>query len=187
MSTTKPKEQELPPSASVLIATYGLLGGALSFLFGHTPGDLPENIVAELCPSIIVICIFLVLYETYDVMGVGIAKMKGGIYSKRYEDMPAKVPESVYLAQRAHMNQVEQILPFVISTLCFSVLVNGKIGAILAMVWSILRVFYSSTYRNSVGIPPEEKGLAKYTIPCYFIISTMAMGSAVHAIRWMMI
>ena len=186
--STKHKEQELPPPASVLIATYGFLGGALSYFCGRTPaGVLPEHILAELCPSLIVICIFLSLYEVYDVMGVGIAKMKvkGGYYSKQYDDIPAKAPEAVWLAQRAQMNQVEQLVPFIISTLCFSILVNGMIGGLLAMVWSVLRVMYASTYRNSVGV--VKKPLAKYTIPCYFIIGTMLMGSVVHACRWMML
>ena len=34
--STKHKEQELPPPASVLIATYGFLGGALSYFCGRT-------------------------------------------------------------------------------------------------------------------------------------------------------
>jgi len=93
----------------------------------------------------------------------------------------------VHLAQRAQLNQVEQFPCFLVSTISFSVLVNGNLGACLAGVWSILRMLYASTYRKSVGIQPSKKGLGIYTIPCYFILNTMLMGSAIHAIRWMMI
>ena len=61
-------ESEAPPSEATCIAMYGALGAAASFLFGHTPGTIPDNIMAELCPSIIIICIFFILYEVYDVM-----------------------------------------------------------------------------------------------------------------------
>mmetsp|Transcript_21806 Transcript_21806/g.30748 ORF Transcript_21806/g.30748 Transcript_21806/m.30748 type:complete len:191 (-) Transcript_21806:265-837(-) len=185
MSRRSPPKPQ-PPSPATLITVYGLLGCAASFLFGRNPGDLPENIVTEICPSIIVICIFLVLYSLYDVMGCGIAqRLHHDVLDKRYDDIPTRVPEGVYLAQRAQANQVEQMPPFLVSTLCFSVLVNGKVGAVLAMLWSILRTMYASRYRKSIGIPMNKKGLAMYTIPCYFILNTMLMGSAVHAIRWM--
>ena len=186
MSTKSPPKPQPPPPAA-LITVYGILGFAASFFFGHDPGDIPENIVAELCPSIIVICIFLVTYSVYDVMGCGIAKARHQNLAKKYDDSPARVPEAVYLAERAQANQVEQMPSFLVSTICFSALVNGKIGAVLAMLWSILRRLYAAKYRSSVGIPLNQKGLAAYTIPCYFILNTMLMGSAIHAIRWVII
>ena len=177
-----------PPSAVVLIATYGFLGGITSYLFGNNPGEIPQDIISELCPSIVVICLFLVYYECYDVMGVGIAKINNSdMLKKKYEDTATFIPEAVYLAQRAQLNQVEQFPCFLVSTISFSILVNGKLGATLAAVWGILRMKYASTYRNSVGIQPSKKGLGIYTIPCYFILNTMLMGSAIHGIRWMMI
>eukprot|EP01083_Nonionella_stella_P235512 828076_1 len=69
-------ESEAPPSEATCIAMYGALGAVASFLFGHTPGTIPDNIMAELCPSIIIICIFFILYEVYDVMGCGVVKQK---------------------------------------------------------------------------------------------------------------
>ena len=102
-------ESEAPPSEATCIAMYGALGAAASFLFGHTPGTIPDNIMAELCPSIIIICIFFILYEVYDVMGCGVVKQKhgGGTASKTYADVPHKMAEEVYLATRAQANQVE--------------------------------------------------------------------------------
>lgn len=166
------------------MVVYGLLGCALSFLVGNNPGHIPENLVAEICPSIIVICIFLVTYSVYDVMGCGVAKATHQDLAKKYDDTPPRTPEAVYLAERAQGNQVEQIPSFLVSTMCFSILVNGKVGAVLSMAWSILRRLYASKYRSSVGIPLNEKGLAAYTIPCYFILNTMLMSSVVHGIRW---
>ena len=89
--------KQQPPSAAVLIATYGILGSIASYLFGNNPGDqISKDIISELCPSIVVICLFLVYYECYDVMGVGIAKINNSdILKKKYEDTAAAaVPEA---------------------------------------------------------------------------------------------
>ena len=100
-------ESEAPPSEATCIAMYGALGAAASFLFGHTPGTIPDNIMAELCPSIIIICIFFILYEVYDVMGCGVVQQKHLHASTKYADVPHKMAEEVYLATRAQANQVE--------------------------------------------------------------------------------
>lgn len=175
----------LPPQWLVL-ALYALLGAAASFFLGHEPGTLPEDLVRALCPSIIVVSLFLARYTVVDVMSAGVTKSKSVYAIKDYKDMPVQMPEEAYLADRAQMNQLEQMPPFIMATMSFSLLVNGNVGAILALLWSVLRHFYARTYRRSVGLPFGKKGLASYTIPCYFITGTMLMGSAVHALRWMM-
>ena len=84
-----------PPSAVVLIITYGILGGMTSFLFGNNPGEIAKDIISELCPSVVVICLFLVYYECYDVMGVGIAKINNSdMLMKKYEDTATFIPEA---------------------------------------------------------------------------------------------
>ena len=85
-----------PPSAIVLIATYGILGGIASYLFGNNPRDqISKDIIFELCPSIVVICLFLVYYEVYDVMGVGITKINNSdMLMKKYEDTAKFIPEA---------------------------------------------------------------------------------------------
>jgi len=64
---------------------------------------IAKDIISELCPSIVVICLFLVYYECYDVMGVGIAKINNSdMLKKKYEDTTTTiVPEAVYLAQES--------------------------------------------------------------------------------------
>ena len=47
-----------------------------------------------------------------DVMGVGKAKIKYNLQSKTYKDYPANEPEEVYFANRAQMNQVEQMASY---------------------------------------------------------------------------
>lgn len=189
MSSKKsPPEQNGPPSAVAIFATYGILGAALSFFCGHDPGYVPENLVAELCPSIIVISLFLVTYSLYDVMACGVTRAARQDLTKKYDDtVRTTTPEAVHLAERAQANQVEQMPLFLVATITFSALVNGKVGATLAMMWSILRRLYASRYRNSVGVPPQDKGLATYTLPCYFILNAMLMSSAVHALRWVLL
>ena len=87
--------KQQPPSAAVLIATYGFLGGIASYLFGNDLGEIPKDIISELCPSIVVICLFLVYYEVYDVMGVGIAKINNSdMLMKKYEDTATFIPEA---------------------------------------------------------------------------------------------
>lgn len=190
MATKRPPNPQTPPPPLALFTVYGVLGAVLSFLFGHTtPGSIPENLenlVAEICPSVIVVCLFLVSYSVYDVLACGLAKAAHLDEAKKYDDTPAstRVPEAVHLAERAQANQVEQIPSFLFSTMCFSILVNGKVGAVLSLTWSVLRRMYASKYRSSVGIPLNEKGLTLYTLPCYFIVNSMLMGSAVHALRW---
>lgn len=95
--------------------------------------------------------------------------------------------EQAHLAERAQMNQVEQLPSFLMGTLFFSVLVNGTVGALLAAIWAVLRRAYAHRYRNSVGVPMAQKGLTTYTIPCYFIVNTMLAGASVHTLRCMMV
>jgi hypothetical protein len=73
---------------------------------------------------------------------------------------------------------------FLVGILLFSVLVNGNVGALLGLVWVILRRMYASKYRKSAGTMYADKGLGQFTIPCYFIVNTLLMGAAAHALRW---
>jgi hypothetical protein len=113
------------------------------------------------------------------------AKADVGLPDLDYKDFPSKLPESAFLAERAQMNQLEQMPSFLIGIISFSILVNGKVGAVLGFIWVILRRMYASRYRNSVGKKFRDKGLGTFTVPCYFILDTLLMGSAVHACRWM--
>ena len=36
----------------MILVMYVFLGAVLSFAFGRTPGTLPDDIIAELCPAI---------------------------------------------------------------------------------------------------------------------------------------
>ena len=181
MSSNKPDPS--PPSPTVILLTYVVLGAIISFSFGRTPGSLPENIPHELAPSLIVICAFLTTYSTYDVMGVGIAKAKYKFGEKSYNDLTNILPEEVYLAQRVQTNQVEQMTVFIVGSLTCAIFVNGVVSGVMSLVWVILRRGYASTYRSAAGIPVSNIGLTKYTIPAYFMANGMVMATAVHAIR----
>ena len=107
MASSSSSASPPPPSPEFLFLVYLVLGAGASFLFGREPGTLPEDIVMELCPSIVVICFFLASYSVYDVLGCGIAKGKAGFNAADYNDLPAfPPPEELFLAERAQMNQL---------------------------------------------------------------------------------
>lgn len=173
-----------PPPVGAIVFMYFVLGSALSFLTGRKPGSLPEDIIAEMFLPFMVLSLWVMSYSVLDVMGVGKAKIKHNLSAKMYKDYPASEPEDVHLASRAQMNQVEQMASYMVSTLLFSFLVNGRVGGLLAFIWLVLRELYASTYRASAGKSLEDAGLIKYTIPCYFIINGMAASVLVHMCRY---
>ena len=131
----------------------------------------------------IVVCLFITSYSLSDVMAVGIAKANHGFLTKAYGIVAFNPPEEVYLAMRAQTNQVEQMPGFIVASLSFSVFVNGKIGAALALLWAVLRRLYASCFRASVGKTLNQIGLSRYTIPAYFIVNSMLMGTIVQCVR----
>lgn len=173
-----------PPPAFAILLVYTGLGFLIAFLFGK---DDPSNqdFVQELAPVIIVSCGFLVSYELLDVMAVGAAKLKSKCHDKRSskDEINQVQDEEVYLAQRVQTNQVEQMTPFLIGSYSCALLVDGKVAGVLAMCWAILRRAYATQYRASVGIPVSKAGLAKYTVPCYFIVNVMLMASVIQSAR----
>mmetsp|Transcript_23628 Transcript_23628/g.55060 ORF Transcript_23628/g.55060 Transcript_23628/m.55060 type:complete len:181 (+) Transcript_23628:84-626(+) len=171
------------PPAPAIFVVYVILGSLASFCGGRTPGELPT--MKEMAFPTAVLCGFAVLYSLLDVMGVGIAKQRTGMNDMPYKERKAdfKVPELVYLAERAQMNQVEQFTSFIIATLSFAFFVNGRLAGFLASIYTILRFLYTSTYRKGVGKDFEHMGLIKFTVPCYFILNGMACGTVVQALR----
>ena len=116
-------------------------------------------------------------------MSVGIAKGNARLGAMSYNELPNKVPEEAYLAQRVQTNQVEQMPGFIVGSLSCAIVVNGKVAAVLAFMWAILRRVYATTYKNGVGVPVGKMGLAKLTIPCYFLMNTLLMATVVHCVR----
>ena len=175
-----------PPPAFAILLVYTGLGFLIAFLFGK---DDPSNqdFVQELAPVIIVSCGFLVSYELLDVMAVGAAKLKSKCHDIRSskDEINQVQDEEVYLAQRVQTNQVEQMTPFLIGSYSCALLVDGKVAGVLEMFWAILRRAnaYAYAYRASVGIPVSKAGLAKYTVPCYFIVNVMLMASVIQSAR----
>ena len=189
-STSSSKPDGAPPPRLVILMIYLVLGSAISFLTGREPGTLPVNILKELAPSVIVICIFLLNYELSDCMGVGGAKRKceslTGMSYNEYSKI--QIPEEVYLAQRVQTNQVEQMPVFLSGIISCALFVNGTVAAILGLLWSILRMRYGYVYRGSVGMKHEQtmKRIGQCTIPAYFLAVSMIMSAAIHAIRSLM-
>lgn len=176
-----PVEKELQEIMKLVIM-FTFLGAAIAFFFGREPGTLPDDIVKELAPSIVVVCGFLISYEFCDVMGVGMAKGRTGIFEKTYKDLE-KEDEEIYLRQRVLTNQLEQMPLFIVGTLLCALLVDGKSAGFLSLSWVLLRRMYASTYKRGGGKKLQEIGLAKFTVPCYFVCNTMVMAAAIQAVR----
>jgi len=184
MTTNKDSSPSSEPQPAVILVVYMILGSLISFLAGREPGNLPENIPREIGPAVVVICGFIISYSLWDCMAVGTAKARCSNVWKSYKDLPQNsMPEEVYLAVRVQTNQVEQMPVFLVGTIACALLVNGTVAAVLALAWSVLRRMYASAYRNAIGVPFDEIGLGRFTIPCYFLSNCMVMSAAVHSLR----
>jgi len=137
----------------------------------------------ELAPPTIVVCCFVIAYSLCDCVGVGKARWSVGWNELTQDKLPAKMPEEFHLAHRAQMNQVEQFAGFVVGTMSFAVVVNGRVAAALSLCWVVLRIMYGHTYRHAFGKSINESGLQKFTVPCYFLLLSMASGTVVHILR----
>ena len=178
-------ETTAAPSPHAILVAYLVLGGIVSFVFGREPtGELPHGIVQEMAPTMVVVCGFLTSYSVWDVMAVGVAKAQANNYlEKPYKDWPIRMPEPVYLALRVQTNQVEQMPGFLVGALGCALLVNGTVAALLALIWAILRRCYASTYRGAIGVPLQDVGLSRFTVPAYFVSNTMLLSTAIQALR----
>lgn len=77
-------------------------------------------------------------------------------------------------AQRAQMNQVEQMPIFFVLMWTCAVLVNGHFAGAVGLVWVFIRIGYSSVYRST----KERSTILSFTLPAYtclviFIVSIM--------------
>ena len=174
-----------PPPALAIFSIYLGLGTLLSYAFGRDLDTfLPADEWArELFPTIFIICLFLTSYSLFDVMAVGVAKQKYGFSTKQFGPWIHNPPEEVYLALRAQTNQVEQLPGFLVGALSFSILVNGTVGAVLSLIWAVLRRIYASRYRSAMGQTIKESKIGNFTIPAYFALNAMLMGTVVHCAR----
>lgn len=163
-----------PLIPTIIVGVYFVLGAMLSYGFGRTPGTVN---VEELRFTAVVLAAFFVYYSAYDVMAVGAARRRTNTFGRKTP------PDELDCAMRVQANQVEQFVPFVGSSILFSLFVNGQVGGLLAATWAVLRAMYAVKYRASVGIDFLSKGLTAYTIPCYFIVNTMSTAIIVHIVR----
>jgi|Transcript_86335 uncharacterized MAPEG superfamily protein len=175
----------VPPHGIAFVPLYLILGAIASFAFGRAPGTMPADWFGELKLPALASSAFIVCYSLLDVLGVGRAKAKHDAFDKAITAKDGELPEEVCLALRAQANQVEQMSGFFVALWMYSFFVSGPAGGAMGSAWVILRVLYSATYRNSAGIAMAKKGLLKFTVPCYFLLNAMAMGTAIHVARLM--
>mmetsp|Transcript_6634 Transcript_6634/g.17343 ORF Transcript_6634/g.17343 Transcript_6634/m.17343 type:complete len:178 (-) Transcript_6634:359-892(-) len=170
---------EGPPPKGVVLGMYVALGTALSLIFGREPGTLAADPVKDFAISAVAICGFFLWYSVFDVMSVGVLRIRSkSLYGKADDE-----PEDLRMALRVQANQVEQMTNFVTATVAFSVLVNGIVGGVLGCLWVLLRAAYAHVYRKSAGVAWKDKGLGTFTVPCYFLINSMNAATIVHMLR----
>lgn len=172
----------VPPHGITILPMYIAFGAITSFGFGREPGTLPTDWLAELKFPALATCVFVTCYNLFDTLGVGRVRAKYSYFDTTSSNGP--VPEEVALALRAQANQVEQFPTFLAALWLYSFFVSGFAGGVMGGMWTLLRQLYSATYRSSAGISPAKKGLGKFTLPCYFLVNAMAMGTVVHVVRF---
>jgi len=173
---------KVPPHGITFLPMYIFFGVITSFGFGREPGTLPHDWFDEFKYPALTTCVFVVCFNLFDTLGVGRARAKHAYLDATNNQ---GMPEEVALALRAQANQVEQFPGFLAALWLYSFFVNGFSGGVMGSMWTVLRQLYSSTYRNSAGATVSEKGLGKFTLPCYFLLNAMAMGTVVHIVRFM--
>jgi len=174
----KPVEKDAPPPPGAILAVYTVLGTACSFFLGRDPSSSLE--LRDIAPVLAVLSAFLAHYSLWDVMGTGLAKRAAGHIAAAY---PVPETEASYLAQRAQTNQVEQLPVIIVASLSCALLVNGTVAAVLTVIWSLLRIRYAQVYRASAGKSFEQKQLATYTVPAYFMCGIQLLATIVQVLR----
>jgi len=156
-------------SPLVMIAINLFFGCVLSYSAGRTPGSSP--VITEMALPAIATGLFILMWASFDTLSVGASKLS-----------TTKGSEDDYIrADRAHRNQVDQMPSFFACLWTFSVIVNGRVGGMLGLIWTMLRMSYSASFRSAH--PSSEAGLVKYTVPAYMVVNTMASASLIHGMR----
>eukprot|EP00965_Chrysotila_dentata_P216691 6189521-Pleurochrysis_carterae.AAC.1 len=171
------------PPWPVLLFYFIVCGSISSFAFGREPGTLPQHPAHELALPALACALFVTTYELFDVMAVGMSKQKYKLFSMPRSKWPSMVPEEVQILEAIQRNQVEQAPFSLIVTLLYSTFVSGYAGGVIAMIWVLLRRRYVHVYRNSVAKSFNDTGIVKITVPAYFCIHTMSMGTIIHMLR----
>jgi hypothetical protein len=145
--------------------------------------DLSEPTpIKDLGFSLLASSFFLMIY-TVDLMSIGHLRTKFKLWDSYVQLDRSKTPEALLLAERAATNQSEQLGTFFVALWLGTFLLNARFSGICGLLWVALRALYVQTLRTSDGQKWAEKNVGKFTIPCYFLISTMLMGSTVNVLR----
>ena len=163
---------------------YFVMGWAFIHFCGR-PFASVDNVAREFALPLLAIAVFVMSYELFDVMGVGLSAIahanafNDGKTSERYTTPVADLPPAYVCAVRAQANQVEQVPFFTIMLLGAVLFADGLAVGTLGVLYCGIRALYARAYRtNGLGA-----SLAAYTIPCYFILGPLAMANIVGALK----
>ena len=137
--------------------------------------------VGELRWAVIVTAVSVLDYEFMSVMGSGLARRATGL-SDYVTRCKAKSPPGYGWALRAQMNQLEQLVPFYVSLWAYALFVNATAAGVLGGLWLAIRFMYGIAMRADASVSLKDKGVGKYTIPCYFIVGGMATAACIQAL-----
>jgi hypothetical protein len=152
----------------------------VAFAFGK---DLANGIrvdFRDFAAPLLACSLFCALW-TFDLMSVGSMRKKHKIWDSYHRLDRSKTPDDVLWAERLATNHAEQQPWFFLSVFAAAVLLNPNVAGALGLLWVLLRTLYSATMRGDGKF--TDKGVGKFTIPCYFCLSTMLMGATINVLR----
>ena len=178
--------KQAAPAWWVLASIYCTLGWVFVHFYGRPFASVAhEDLAHEFAVPLLAIASFVLSYEIFDCMGVGIVaianahKFKDGKISERFQTPVVDLPSDYVRALRAQSNQIEQ-MPFFMAMLLGAVLfVDGVAVGMLGVVYCFTRALYGRAYRAG-GL---TSALSAYTMPCYFMMGTVAGINVVGAIQ----
>ena len=116
-----------------------------------------------------------VVYEAFDVASTSTARR---VYGVRFAN--SCDGHGYNCTIRAHYNQIEQIIPFLISLWACALTYDATMAGHLGLAWVIVRFFYGFFYR---GITSSIKVLLLFTVPGYLFIIAMASLASQEVLR----
>jgi hypothetical protein len=120
----------------------------------------------------------------YDLMQVGGSRQKFKLWDTYLKADAAKLPIEYVAACRAQTNQTEQLVVFVPALFLGTLFFNARVSGALGIVWVLVRTAYAEHFRSSTALAFKDKGLGKFTIPCYMIISTLHIAAVFNVLRF---
>jgi hypothetical protein len=156
------------------------VAAVVAFALGKDLADGVRVDFRDLAAPLLACSLFCALW-TFDLMSIGSLRREHKLWDSYHRLDRSKTPEAVLWAERLAANHAEQQPWFFLSVFAAAFFLNSNVAGALGLLWVLLRTLYSATMRADGKF--SDKGVAKFTIPCYFCLSTMLMGATINVLR----